>query len=196
MPRRGEQAIDQFFISHRVGIGDERGRFFRRRRQADEIERQAADERAAIGQSRQRQLVFASFAAMKRSMGESSSTGTGGTSGRTTAFSDQCISFLVAVDSGQLAPASIQRRKSAICSAESAAPSGGIRKESSVLATLSISGLLSALPGTNAAPESPPAKAAAPSSSRRPLVCFAGPWHLLQWAAKIGCMSRAKSRAG
>ena len=52
---RGEQAVDKFFI--RVGgcVGDERGHVLGRGRQADEVERQPADECAAIGLGRRSQ---------------------------------------------------------------------------------------------------------------------------------------------
>ena len=45
----GEQAIDQRFVGVGIGVVDERLDFLGSRRQADQVEREAADQRAAIG---------------------------------------------------------------------------------------------------------------------------------------------------
>ena len=56
--RRGQQPVDEFFIGRRIGIGDEGIHFFGRRRQARQVEREPADERAAVGDRRRRQLFL------------------------------------------------------------------------------------------------------------------------------------------
>ena len=55
---RSEQAIDELFIGIGRFVGDKRGHFLGRGRQAEEVERQPADERAAIGLRGRHQLHF------------------------------------------------------------------------------------------------------------------------------------------
>ena len=66
--RRGEQPIDDRFVGVRARVGDERIDFRRRRRQADQIEGHAADERRAIGFRRGRQPFAFQAARTKRSI--------------------------------------------------------------------------------------------------------------------------------
>ena len=53
--RRGEQAVDQLLVGQRVRVGDEGVDLLRRRRQADQVEREPADQGAAVGLRRRRQ---------------------------------------------------------------------------------------------------------------------------------------------
>ena len=56
--RRGQQPVDQFLVSRGISVGNEGIYFFRRRRQARQVKREPADERAAVGDRRRRQLFL------------------------------------------------------------------------------------------------------------------------------------------
>ena len=55
---RGQQPVDEFLVGRGIGIGDEGIHFFGRRRQARQVEREPADERAAVGDHRRREFVL------------------------------------------------------------------------------------------------------------------------------------------
>ena len=55
--RRGEQPVDHLLIRVGRGVGEERLDLFRRRRQADEVEGDASQERRAVGRGRRRKAA-------------------------------------------------------------------------------------------------------------------------------------------
>ena len=67
--RTVEQAIDLFFISVRRTVRQKSVDFFRSRRQADQVETEAAQERRAIGLEARAQVSFLEFSRMKASIG-------------------------------------------------------------------------------------------------------------------------------
>ena len=56
--RRGQQTVHQLLVGVGVEVADERLDFFRRRRQADQVERNPADQGAAVGRLRWRQALL------------------------------------------------------------------------------------------------------------------------------------------
>src|SRR5262249_10844690 len=106
---------------------------------------------------------------------------TSGGSGRTGAMNAQCFflswdDFAATSLLGALAPWSIQERRTPISCALNRSPLGGIGLTSSKPATALTILLAALLPGTMTGPESPPLRAAAAVSSRRPERCLSGPW--------------------
>ena len=96
--------------------------------------------------------------------------------------------------SGQAAPRSIQRLRSATCSLESGSAFLGISGESPL--TFSISRLCSALPATNAGPSPPPLFTSSSDVNTRPPLGPTGPWHETHRFSKIGATrSRKKARS-
>lgn len=99
--------------------------------------------------------------------------------------------------SGHTAPSSIQRANAATVSAGNES-SGGISSSSSAGSITWTSRLCAALPGTIAAPWSPPANSAARESTRSQLLVFSPPWHLKHLPTSTGRIrvSKCCSAAG
>ena len=126
--RRGKQAVNKALIRSRPSIGEELLRLLGSGRDADQIEIDAAQERAPVRFRRWPDNLPASLARMKASIGfrfRVTGTITGGLVRRSGA-KDQGTEAVDAL-AGQLAPASIHSLSTAISAPGSGGPFGGIR---------------------------------------------------------------------
>ena len=173
-------------------IGEKRIDFGDARRQADQIERDAADQPFAVGCGDGARPSFSSRARTKRSIGVLASRlriatlGSGGDCGATYA---QCFLTSVAAEpmpSGHFAPWSIQARIRPICSSRQRIvlerhPFLGAQADDRWISRLS-----ALLPATNSGPDLPPRMTIALASSRSCPCCSSSPWQWLHRSAKIG----------
>ena len=119
-----------------------------------------------------------------------------GRAGRCGLRNDQwsILGFSTTSSAGGVAPSSIQAFNNASSFELSPGPSGGILLIASSEPVIAlISRLAAALPRRTAGPRSPPSRSVVAVSKRSPASCFCGPWHLTQWAARMGLICRAKS---
>ena len=186
---RGDRRRRAVALAVRLEGGD----LLERRRQADEVERQAAQQRVRRGRRRRARVLRAPGGpGRRRRSGLRTQRGVSFTLRHRRPLGRDERPVLL-----ESAPWAIQRRSISICSGLSDLPesAGGIRRSGSSLVMRATSSLSSGFPATiiAAAPRMSPSSFHRSSRKSASRCSPSGPWHGKQLSARIGRTSRVKS---